>query len=257
MAWDATFEGTPDGTDSGDVIDDRIQELKVMIRKFLNMVAKDTNGNAIGSGADEDAAVARHDVPEGSIMAWLPGYFTNGSNGGYTGISISLSDNWKLCDGSALNDSQSTIFNGAGRYLPQLTDDRFLMGDVTGSRGGTGGSSTMAHTHTGPSHSHTIPAHSHTLSSAGWALLFMSNAANTLYCRQKSVSQYTSNIKTTSITVATETNTPSYGTELDGATDSGGSGNTGSGGTGSTGPASNTENRPKYLSVSYIMKVRA
>ena len=42
-----------------------------------------------------------------------------------------------MCDGSELNLPSSPIFNGAGRYLPNLTDDRFIQGDTAiGSTGG-------------------------------------------------------------------------------------------------------------------------
>jgi hypothetical protein len=94
--------------------------------------------------------------PEGMIIPWIGGYFTNGSNGGYTrvlgasndpaGINALLnSAGWYVCDGAALNIPESTIYNGAGRYLPNLTDDRFLMGDNL--VGTVGGSNSNAHTH--------------------------------------------------------------------------------------------------------------
>lgn len=96
--------------------------------------------------------------PIGSIIAWLPGYFLDGSNGTYMLISISLSASWKECTGAALNDSSSPIFNGAGRYLPNLTDSCFLMGNSAGNAGVIGGdNNSLAHTHafTQPSQ-HTI-----------------------------------------------------------------------------------------------------
>ena len=95
-------------------------------------------------------------VPEGTIVPWAGGYFTNGSNGGYTyqlgsantvaGANSYLNSlGWYVCNGAALNDGDSTIFNGASRYLPNLTDDRFFMGDT--AVGATGGASTDSHTH--------------------------------------------------------------------------------------------------------------
>ena len=95
-------------------------------------------------------------VPEGTIVAWVGGNFQNGSNGSYqrrlgtantvAGANAYLNPlGWYVCDGAALNDGDSTIYDGAGRYLPNLTDDRYIMGDTVA--GGTGGSSTMAHTH--------------------------------------------------------------------------------------------------------------
>lgn len=94
-------------------------------------------------------------APVGSIVAYNPGYYTGGGNAGFTTVGPAgntvaqvntfLPANWRVCNGAALNDSGSTIFNGAGRYLPDLTDDRFLMGDTLA--GGTGGSNTNSHTH--------------------------------------------------------------------------------------------------------------
>lgn len=95
-------------------------------------------------------------IPPGLIVPWIGGYFGDGSNGGYTsvedgsiGSANTFLDNygWAVCDGSAKNDSDSHFFNGAGRYLPNLTDDRFLMGST--GNGSLGGSNTMLdHTHT-------------------------------------------------------------------------------------------------------------
>jgi len=87
-------------------------------------------------------------IPIGSIIAWAPGYYTNGANAGYNtnGGAVSLPDEWKICNGAALNDGDSPIFNGAGRYLPNLSDSRFLIGAA--SAGSVGGSNTLVeHTH--------------------------------------------------------------------------------------------------------------
>jgi len=95
-------------------------------------------------------------APVGTIIAWIGGYFTNGSNGGYTRVLGSANTiaganaylntyGWHVCSGAALNDANSPIYNGAGRYLPNLTDDRFIMGDT--AAGATGGANYNAHTH--------------------------------------------------------------------------------------------------------------
>lgn len=94
-------------------------------------------------------------VPAGVIVAWVPGYFGDGSNGSYTAVlalnTIAAANaylnplGWYVCNGAALNLAASSIFNGATRYLPNLTDDRFIMGDTT--VGVLGGSSSSAHTH--------------------------------------------------------------------------------------------------------------
>jgi len=142
-------------------------------------------------------------VPIGIIIPYLGGYFTDGVNGGFTMMMAGANtvtavnallngDGWYVCNGALLNLGGSPIFNGAGRYLPLLTDDRFIMGDTLG--GTPGGDNAMAHTHvvgtlaianegahthgvtsnvavaahgitqpafTGPSHRHTGPSHNH------------------------------------------------------------------------------------------------
>ena len=86
-------------------------------------------------------------VPVGGIISWVPGYFGNGSNGfgagtPYTRMLGATDDvsgangylsalGFAVCDGSALNDSLSPIFNGVSRYLPNLTDKRFLQGSMS------------------------------------------------------------------------------------------------------------------------------
>jgi hypothetical protein len=95
-------------------------------------------------------------TPVGSVVAWLGGYFTNGSNGSYTftlGAANTVAGangylntyGWYVCNGAALNLVGSPIFGGAGRYLPNLTDERFLQGYT--AAGAIGGSNSSAHTH--------------------------------------------------------------------------------------------------------------
>jgi len=93
--------------------------------------------------------------PEGTIIFHNPGYYQDGANGTFTvvgmantvaGVNGYLNTyGWYVCDGAALNLSGSAIFDGAGRYLPNLDDSRFLMGDT--AFGGTGGDNSKAHTH--------------------------------------------------------------------------------------------------------------
>lgn len=89
-------------------------------------------------------------IPVGSIFAWVGGYFQNGSNGTFTNVlgnTVANANTYLntsgiyVCDGAALNDAASPIFNGAGRYLPNLTDSRFLMGST--SAGSIGGSTSV------------------------------------------------------------------------------------------------------------------
>ena len=176
--------------------------------------------------------------PVGSIIAYVPGYFTNGNNAGFTYRMVSANtvaavnallnpSGWYVCNGAALNDAGSGIFNGAGRYLPNLTDDRFFMGDTVA--GGVGGSSTMAHTHTTGDHTLTIdeiPSHRHSY-----------NAVATNTSNPWTIAQ------TGNFSIPSSQNT--------GYTGGGGAHNHGP-----TGGASNTENRPSYLSCFYIMRVK-
>lgn len=101
-------------------------------------------------------------IPVGSIISWMGGYFTDGSNGSFTNVlgnSIATANSYLnpfglyVCDGSALNDSGSTIFNGAGRFLPNLTDSRFLMGSTSGGTIGGQTSTTIS--------SANLPTHTH------------------------------------------------------------------------------------------------
>ncbi len=178
-------------------------------------------------------------IPEGIIVAQIPGYFGDGSNGSYTAVAITNNSKWKVCDGAALNDPLSLIFNGAGRYLPNLTDDRFLMGDTFGAIGGIGGNNTMAHTHTYPDHKHQIAHYDYT--SANEKDLYFYDSAGTnrrilgSYAEFGTGSAYYIKFPlTTDYTLYSKTD-----------------------GSGNTGAASNTENRPTYLSCQYLMKVRA
>lgn len=178
-------------------------------------------------------------VPVGSIMAWMGGYFINGSNAGFTSIlgndastvnALLNASGFYVCNGAALNLAGSSIYNGAGRYLPNLTGDIFLQGDTLA--GLTGGSNTDNHTHTTGSFTLTtneMPNHTHTVALAN-------------------------------------TNNPS-GVQLDSIDNVGKSSvigvyiNTGSTGGGAahnhgvTGTPSITENRANFLSCFYIQKV--
>ncbi len=121
-------------------------------------------------------------VPVGTIVAFNSGYYTDGSNGGFTSIigntvakiKAILPDNWRVCDGSEIYDPESPDFNASGRYIDNLTNDIFLMGDL--SCGNIGGANTvdlehshtmashvhgMLHTHNMASHTHTGPSHTH------------------------------------------------------------------------------------------------
>ncbi len=190
----------------------------------------------------QSAAQINNSPPIGTILAYMPGYFTDNANAGFTyqlvsantvaAVNALLNDEgYYVCNGAALNDSDSTIFNGAGRYLPNLTDDRFLMGDTVA--GGTGGanSNDISHTHTTAEHTLTtdeIPAHTHTYDKPVSGSTVLSVGLN--YAR---------------VTVTSAQASGSAG---------GGSAHE-HGDTGSAG-SETLENKPLYLSCYYIMRVK-
>ena len=108
-----------------------------------------SNSNLIGQYSGMGA------VPVGVIMPWVSGYFTAGSNTGFTPVLASADTiaaanaylnpfGYYVCDGSAVNVAGSPIWNAAGRYLPNLTDSRFLMGATAIGATANGGSNVMA-----------------------------------------------------------------------------------------------------------------
>ena len=183
-------------------------------------------------------------MPVGVIMAWLGGYFADGSNGTYTRVLGATNDvagangyvnpYWHVCNGAALNDAGSPIFNGALRYLPNLTDDRFIMGATVA--GGIGGSSTMAHTHNAGTyaaalHYHQAPCGHDTADKYTTRAWGYDNIAVQAYYSARGTS-YTATLQWS----RTDERAPAVA--------------------GTSSAASNDENRPKFLSCFYIMKVK-
>ena len=127
-------------------------------------------------------------VPVGTIVAWVPGYFTGITNLGYTPASLLVSADteaaaityldargWAVCNGGSthggLPDPLSKIFNGVtGGKVPLLNDNRFLHGCTTVLSGGVsqGGLNVLTdHTHSvsitsgaGSSHNHAVSGRS-------------------------------------------------------------------------------------------------
>ncbi len=174
---------TPGAGDGVPVRKDWMQDIYYALRAVLNAagLTPDDSEEGVVTSQFLDALNTITGVPIGSVVAWLPGYFADGSNGTYTAVSISLPAWWKECDGSVLLDADSPIFNAAGRYLPNLTDNRFLMGDIAASAGGIGGenSPTLSHT-VSQQPAFTYPDHYHQIAdvveTTGFTLRFYNNA---------------------------------------------------------------------------------
>lgn len=93
---------------------------------------------------------------DGMIIPWVGGYFGAADNTAYTYVKGSANTiagansylnplGWWVCDGTVPNEGTSGIWNAAGRYLPNLTDNRFVQGSTL--TGAIGGVNTNSHTH--------------------------------------------------------------------------------------------------------------
>jgi hypothetical protein len=193
-------------------------------------------------------------TPIGTIAAYMPGYFTNGANAGFTAVALSIPENWKVCDGSLCNDPNSLIFNGAGRYLPNLTDSRFIMGSSIANAGQIGGNTNNEkilteanlppHVHTNV-HTHTFsgttgndsPDHTHSFTlSEGYA-------GGNAYPSSRSNLQMPGSCATGGASVR---HTHTYSGTTSGASAS----------TGSVGSGTAFSILPKYLTAAYIMRIK-
>lgn len=126
---------------------------------YIGSLATNSTGDIFKSKTDDNLnnvltdltnwapLVADASPPVGTIVAYNPGFYTNTANAGFTvvgpagntvaQVNTFIPTNWRVCNGAALNDSESPIWVGAGRNLPNLTSDRFLRGSTTaGSIGG-------------------------------------------------------------------------------------------------------------------------
>lgn len=207
--------------------------------------------------------------------------------------SVINGDGYYVCDGSELNLASSPIFNGSGRFLPNLTDDRFLIGSTTA--GSIGGQNSVILIEANlPSHSHSISLtsgstgassstnvasdfHTHSAGSgttnmhatfegdAGTNDLYWRESASNVWSRTSGLNETTTGVRlnpygaagnntsgleitgnslgpSSAVPVATTSHLTDHSHEI-------------SGNTGPTGSATSYENRPKYLSGFYIMRV--
>lgn len=85
-------------------------------------------------------------VPIGSIVFWVPVYFSNSLNGSPVSISnlLTIPPGWKVADGSKIEDD-SSLYNGY--FIPNLTGDIFIQGSNITNAGLTGGNNESYHKH--------------------------------------------------------------------------------------------------------------
>jgi len=220
-------------------------------------------------------------IPVGSISAFSRGYYVNSSNGGFaivppgsnspSGANSMMPSEWRVCDGSALNDPESPIFNGGGRYLPNLTGDRFLasrtsIGTVDGTNSATHAShtavggpdwSTNYHTHDSGS----IWARIGLQTEAEWGVIFYSaTTTGSPYTRTaefRHLEYYFPVVGAYQISWVQNGALPAVYTGATATTGNTSSPNVGSlNHTHGTVTSQSIDNRPKYLGHFYIMKVK-
>lgn len=202
-------------------------------------------------------------VPAGSIIPFIGGYFTNRVNGGFTSVlgntaaelnALFNDDGFYVCDGDACFVADSPIFAGVSRYLPNLTDDRFLCGGTVA--GVIGGDNTMDHDHDF-SHTHTIPSHYHTTAAMSLTLAQMPRHRH----YRSDMDPGWSECEAGSGNVVADNHTGGY-TDYQGSGSPHSHGNTGTkaltsnaASTSTTTNQSYSENRPQFLACFYLMKV--
>jgi hypothetical protein len=215
----------------------------------------------IASGTGRLLAVNRGlSVPIGTILPFAQGYFGAAANGGgwtnygtntVAGVNAWLAangySNFCVCDGTAKNDSDSLIYTGANRYLPDLTDSRFLRGSTTA--GGAGASSgaiagESAHTHSTPTHSHSLSG------DTAWAQFYQ--LSGNWHIRTITATSWAA-ARTGSLAGAGGGAGHTTGTAIAGATSVDGSGTTGPGSS-HTHTVSAVE--PKYFSCYYVIRYK-
>jgi len=165
-------------------------------------------------------------APIGSILAWLKSY---------TNTPQALPDGWMEANGSVISDADS-VFDG--QNAPDLNGGEFIRGDATS--GGTGGSATMAHTHTGTASGTTgnESSHTHTFSDT-------SSTENT-------IPVFPEKDAGNAMSAADSDHTHN----VSGTTGSGSSHHHSFSDSFTTSAASNTENRPPYYNVVWIFRFK-
>jgi len=237
--------------------------LTVTIRAGYRSVTVVSNGTSwFSTGISGDSLLP----PIGSIMAWHGGYNTTSSNGGYTyqlgsantiaAINTYIGECWRVCDGTALNDVNSPIFNGASRYLPNISDSRFVQGGTTvGGQAGSNTQSTTTNKNQWNSGQTSWGSHSHDDGTL-YACLHMDYVANRYYnLAVTGVSGWNGNrLGDDATLISSSADSPhTEATQIGGDT-----GTTSLTATWNSGNANidSWDNRPSYVNVVYIMRVK-
>jgi len=187
-------------------------------------------------------------TPVGTICAWQGGYYSDTANGSFTNVlgndvatvnTLLNPEGWYVCDGAEVNVVGSPIFDGGGRHVPNLTDQRFIMGFT--EAGGVGGSNTMEHTHSVDIGSFTsgnttltidqMPSHNHIIEETLVTTICMDNRVKNAIAWDGSG---------TPVSHTGGSGAHNHSVDPPGVT---------------SGQASLTENRPLFLRMFYIMKV--
>ena len=140
---------------------DLTKDLTINTNKF-KVTALTGNTEIAGSLSVTGAFLGR--VPLGGVIPVLPVFDSTGNIGNktYTGIPLTgaiTDDGFQLCDGSLVNSGANSNF--VTKYVPNLTDDRFIKGSTLANIGITGKDNTASLIEANlPNHSHTI-SHTH------------------------------------------------------------------------------------------------
>jgi|SRR5580765_200383 microcystin-dependent protein len=191
------------------------------------------------------AAILALLIPTGTVWVWAGPYTT-------------VPTGWCICDGrevgrtdpvyAALYAAIQTNYGSLGAGTFSIPDGRgkAIYGYTGGlpsfnQLGKTGGSETMAHTHT-------VAVHSHPLGDTGWAQIVTVAASPAIFARRISATSWQANLSQVGTAFASASAAETLGTALDGTT---GNNTTPTG----TGAASNSNALSPYITMNYMIKL--
>lgn len=191
------------------------------------------------------AAILALLIPTGTVWVWAGPYQT-------------VPTGWCICDGrevgrtdpiyAALYAAIQTNYGSLGAGTFSIPDGRgkAIYGYTAGlpsfnALGKTGGSETMAHTHT-------VAVHSHPLGDTGWAQIVTVAASPAIYARRIGATSWSANLSQVGTAFASASGAQTLATALDGTT---GNNTTPTG----TGAASNSNALSPYITMNYMIKL--